>query len=285
MSCYNKKILWLTDFTTKEVPAGGAEITDSYIIQAGRAMGYDIQVVRPDFYKSKYLTDIDLVVFSNNFEFPDNIKAGIMKRHKYIAYSHDIGRWGDVIRRNPVMFQNAEASIFLSPGHRDKFSRYLEKAKNVLCIPPHIPQAFYDRGLVRRERVMYAGNLYDGKGLMNILELVKKNPKVRVDFYYQRHSSHILSALEGEKRCILRGYIPAGDLFKVFNEYRYFIHLPKEYEAFGRAVAEAYLSGCSLVVNHKVGAMSYNWSQKEFREATLFSHYRFWEVLKSLKIL
>lgn len=279
------KIIWFTDFTTNEVPAGGAEITDSYIIQAGLDMGYSIQVVRPDFYRPEILNKTDLVIFSNNFEFPDNIKSGIMKRIPYVAYSHDIGRWGDVIRRNPDMFSKAKASIFLSPGHQDKFQRYLDKAKNVICIPPHIPEYFYDKGINRIGKVLYAGNLYDGKGIINVLDFVKANPNVRVDFYYQRFSQHILTALQSESRCSLRGYIPVEELNKTYNQYRYFIHLPKEYEAFGRASAEAYLSGCGMIINQKVGAFSYGWNLAQFRANTLYAHFDFWIRLRSLKIV
>lgn len=277
------RILWLADYTTREVPAGGAEITDSHIIGAGLSLGYEISVVRPNQYVRGQEKTVDLVILSNNFEFADDVRAKIIKTVPYAAYSHDIGRWGDVVRRNPTIFENAKASIFLSPGHRDKFKKYLSGATNIFCVPPHIPACFYDRGLERQERIVYAGNLYDGKGLHNLIGFISSNPKVCVDFYYKRHSSGILSQLKSNRRCHLKGYIPAEELYMIFNQYRYFVHLPREYEAFGRAVAEAYLSGCGLIVNDKIGALSYGWDQRQFREETLYAHYRFWDIIGSLQ--
>ena len=279
------KILWLADFTVKEVPAGGAEITDSYVIQAGRALGYDITVVRPDVYKREMLEDTELVILSNNFDFSDSMKGPIIMGQKYVAYSHDVGRWGDVLRRHPLLFEKAQANIFLSPGHRDKFLPYLKKANQVICVPPHIPLGFYDKGLNRKHRVMYAGTLYDGKGLGNIIKMAKKNPDLMFDFYYKCSQQHIVSQLKELSNCNLVGFVPKECLSEKYNLYEYFIHLPQMYECFGRAITEAYLCGCKIIVNDNIGAFSYPWSYTEFRKRTLGAHFFFWEELKRLHLV
>lgn len=278
-------ILWLSDFTTIEVPAGGAEITDSYVIQAGRFLGYDIMVLRPRDCTLASLDAADLIILSNNFEFSDSIKSEIIKRKKYIAYSHDIGRWGAVVKRNSLLFKNAEASIFLSPGHRDNLKFALTGAKNILCIPPHIPLTFYDRGYIRNSNVMYAGTLYDGKGLTNIMQVMKQNPQLNFDLYYKCFQDRIVSQLTGYKNCKLCGYVPKEQLVDVYNKYEYFVHLPIMYECFGRAVTEALLSGCKLLVNQNIGLLSYNWDIKTTRENTMNAHFFFWAELKRLNLV
>lgn len=277
-----KKILWLADFTTVEVPAGGAEITDSYVIQAGKDLGYEIKVCTPSQIHSSDVSWCDVVVFSNNFEFPHTVRKRLMDTKPYIAYSHDSGRWLSIAKKHPDFFQRALASIFLSPLHRDQFKKFLTKAKNVICVPPYIPYYFYDKGEDRNRKVIYAGNIHEGKGIDDVLKFAKENPNMIIDFYYQRHSGGLLRALKERRNCNLVGFVPKEKIFKKYNQYSYFIHVPKCYEAFGRAVAEAYLCGCKVIINDRVGAFSYDWDYKAMRYNTLHADKAFWWKLQDI---
>lgn len=278
-------ILWLNDYTIKEVPAGGAEITDSYVIQAGRILGHDINVVRPDLYKAELLNNVDLVIFSNNFDFHDNTKSYIFKNKPYIVYSHDIGRWGDVVRRQPDMFKNAKASIFLSPGHRDYFSKYLVNAKNIFCVPPHIPLDFYNSGKLRKSGVLYAGNVHTGKGLENVIKIARKNREINFDFCFHRGQQNLLSEIKSLMNCKLVGFVPKEQIMNTYNSYQYFIHLPVMYECFGRAIIEALFCGCKVIHNKNIGAFSYGGDPDLLRKMTIDSHFEFWRVLERAGII
>lgn len=279
MNLKNKKILWLCDYTNVEVPAGGAEITDSYIIEAGRQKGYQITVARPCSLRSNLLANSDLVIFSNCYEFPKPARNRVMQEKPYVVYSHDSGRWMDVVKSHPDMMKNTLGTIFLSPLHRDCFKKYLKYADNVLLVPPHIPLEFFDRGQERVNKIMFVGNLHDGKGLPEIIDYARKHKEMIFDFYYQRASGIWTKQLQQLRNCNLIGYVPKESIYNNYNRYKYFIHIPRHYEAFGRAVGEAYLCGCELIVNNKVGAISYGWDYRTFREQTMRAHFIFWEEL------
>lgn len=274
------KIIWLNDFTRTEIPTGGAEITDSHVIAAGREMGHTITVCRPHDFMPRMLRDTDLIVFSNNFNFPTQLRLELMHMKPYVSFVHDCGRWALIAKRHPYIFEKGLATVFLSPGHQAWFKDYLKDAKNVFAIPPHLLESFCDYGKERSDRLVYVGNLHEGKGLLNILEFAKNNPSVEVDFFYGRTSDSTLKRVQAVKNCHLMGTISRENLPGKLNEYAAFIHLPVEYEAFGRAVGEATLCGCQIIGNDKIGALTYNVTAEELREITLRPHYLFWEKIQ-----
>lgn len=284
MNSKGKKILWLADFFVQDVPAGGAEITDSYVILAGKDLGYDIRTITPNRIRSTDMSWCDIVVFSNNFNFPESVRRRIMIEKPYIVYSHDSGRWSYIAKKHPDFFQKAILNIFLSPLHRDQFSKYIKGLNNILCIPPYIPLYFYDRGYKRNGKILYAGNMHEGKGLFEIIEFAKEKPNISLDFYYHRGSETIINTLKRLKNCNLQGYIPKEEIWEKYNEYTYFMHIPQCSEAFGRAVAEAYLCGCKVIGNNRLGVFSYEWDYKALRENTLYADKLFWiSIEKMLK--
>jgi len=129
---------------------------------------------------------------------------------------------------------------------------------------------------------MFVGNLHDGKGVIQIIEYAKKNPSVVFDFYYARSADYLVRQLKSLPNCNLIGFVPKEKIYENYNKYEYFIHIPMHFESFGRAVGEAYLSGCKLLVNDRVGALSYGWDYKTFRRETLVSNFTFWNNLINL---
>lgn len=276
----DRQILWLCDHTAEDTPAGGAEITDSHILGAGTSMGYRINVCRPQHLTKDQIDAADLVIFSNCYEFPDTVRNLIINQKPYIVYSHDSSRWMQVFKRHPNMLAGSLLNVFLSPLHRDCFHSLMPSGVPTECIPPHLPINFRDLGYSRINRVMFAGNIHSGKGVFHISDYAIKHPGVYFDFYYNVAESGALRTLKGIPNCNLVGFVPKEEIFENYNKYKYFIHIPQCHEAFGRAVSEAFLCGCNLIVNKKIGAFSYGWNYKEFREKTLFSHYSFWETLE-----
>jgi len=282
MNLYKAKCLWLTDYTVKEVPAGGAEITDSWVLKAAQVSGLSVTVARPMDMRTDVLDAADFVIFSNNYEFPAACREAVIRRKPYIVYSHDSGRWNDVFIKTPGMCAGALGSIFLSPLHQQSLERHLSGAKNVVCVPPHITLDFYDKGAARENKVMFVGNVHRGKGVCEIIQWARKNPQIHIDFYYQRGQTDLLETLKRLNNCHLIGYVPKEEIFERYNRYRYFIHIPEHYESFGRAVGEAYLSGCQLIVNDRVGACSYGWNYSKFREMTANAHFMFWNRVEMM---
>ncbi len=281
MSLKDKKILWITDHTTEDVPAGGAEITDSYIISAAKELGYTIEVCLSRRLRSYMLSENDIIILSNCYDVYRSVRDKIMQEKQYIIYSHDSGRWMSVMKENPELMKYSLINIFLSPLHRDCFTKYFNSYNDTLLVSPHIPFTFIDKGEKRLNRIMYAGNIHDGKGLNNIIEFAKNNKDINIDFYSNRGASYLKSELKRLKNCHLKGYIKKEEMADYYNKYKYFVHLPKDIEAFGRAVGEAILCGCKVISNSKIGALSYNWDYKNFRINTLYAHYYFWNELEN----
>ena len=280
MKLKDLKILWLSDFDTQARPEGGAELTDSYVIEAGRELGFTIE------WKTSLHTDIlqalknsDLVIVSNFYYHDISLMVKVFEK-PFILYCHDTGNWMKRTKEFPSMFRKALFSIFLSPLHRKAFQNYINLSKTE-CIPPHFPKKFKITSLDRLNKAVYIGTLFHHKGILNIINYSKKN-NLKVDFYFKRYDDFLYSSLKREKNCELKGYIQHQNLPIILNQYKYFIHLSEGIEAFGRAVGEAFLCGCSLIINKNVGAMSYFWSKdyKSFRQNTLYSHYKFWDILE-----
>jgi len=280
MNLKDKKILWIADHTTEDVPAGGAEITDSHIIDAGKDLGYNITVCQSKALRSCMLKENDIVLFSNCYDVYKSARDRIINSKNYIVYSHDSGRWIHVLKENSDMMKESLINIFLSPLHRDQFKRYLYKRKDSLLVSPHLAMNFFDRGEERLNRIMFVGNIHEGKGLLNIIEFAKNNKDINIDFYSNRGASHLTRQLKCLKNCNLKGYIPQDKIAEYYNKYKYFIHLPKDEEAFGRAVGEAILCGCKVIANNKIGVLSYDWDYKTLRQNTLYAHYYFWNELQ-----
>jgi len=280
MKLKSKQVLWLSDYTIKEVPSGGAEITDNYVIEAAKSLGIPISVVIPKNLKASALDSSDLVVLSNCYEFPKPAIDKIIETKPFIIFCHDSGRWLHVAKKHPLMFQRAVASIFLSPNHRGMFKKFLDSSCKTLLIPPHISQDFYNRGEQRKDSVLFVGNIHDGKGVLEIIEIIKDNPATLFDFYYGRAERYLERQLKQFKNCNLKGFVNQKEMYNIYNLYKYFIHLPKCHEAFGRAVGEALLCGCEIIANNNIGALSYGWGYKEFRKNTLVSQFKFWEDLE-----
>jgi glycosyltransferase involved in cell wall biosynthesis len=162
------------------------------------------------------------------------------------------------------------------------FTSYFSENTHNILVPPHVPIDFYDKGLQRLNKIMFAGNIHEGKGILEIIDYAKNNPQIIFDFYFQRGSPHLLTQLKKLPNCNLVGYVEKEKIFENYNKYEYFIHIPSHKEAFGRAVAEALLCGCKLISNSKIGVLSYNWSYDELRKNTLLGNYLFWYKLSDI---
>jgi len=274
---------WIVDFTIKEIPTGGAELTDSFVIKAGRDLGFNIEIIRPDTFSS--LDKYDLLVVSNNYSFNNEQRNLICQHKNFICYNHDAGNWLRVAKSFPQLLKKAKLNIFLSPLHRRQFQAFT--MQDYIDIPPHFPFYFTDYGIPRNGRAVYAGNIHEGKGLWEIVKFAEQYPEIIIDFYYKRASHSILEKLKRLSNCNLCGFVPHEKMAEIYNKYTYLIHLPLCIDAYCRMVGEAFLCGCKLILNNRVGAKSFSWfgDYRKMRKYTLNSHYYFWEVLKKKRII
>lgn len=288
-----KKILWIAAHTIKDRPANGAEITDSFCISAGMALGYSVEVRDLETFNTQEMDDVDLLILSNHHEFHRDLREAMYKR-PYVCFVHDAGGWMRVAQRRIRLFADAVGTVFLSPLHQRQFNNFCRadgahKAATWTCISPYIGPEFKVRDFVRNHDTMWVGLLCRAKGVWAVLDWARANPRRAVDFFYPARyiDSGAVARAELLSNCRLIGHVPHSQMPAIMNRYVHAIHLPKAHEAFGRAIAEAYLCGCKIITNNNVGAMSYPWSKDlaEFRQQVGSADMKFWQWITTLMSL
>ena len=146
---------------------------------------------------------------------------------------------------------NSIANIYVSPKHRDVTNQILDlddSSKSIVVKPIIDTSNFYNRNLTRDIEYLFVGVVSEAKGYENLKrEYFHKNlvivgdihPGVKLDF--------------GD----YRGKLPYSQIPDIMNRAKNFVYLPRWPEPQGRVVVEAALSGCNLIVNDNVGAMSF----------------------------
>ena len=162
----------------------------------------------------------------------------------------------------------------MSPLHKQITNRVLDfndSGKSIILKPLIDTKVFSNHGLSRDIDYLFVGVVSEAKGFYNLKkDFSDKNlviigdvhPSINLDFG------------------VYLGKVPYSDIPKYMNRTKNFVFLPRWPEPQGRVVIEAALSGCNLIVNENVGAMSFPFdiskSENIDGAATLF-----WEDLEA----
>jgi len=154
------------------------------------------------------------------------------------------------------MFKNALTSYMVSPLQIEVMESLVETRRSFPVKPLIDTEKFRDANLVRDIPYLYVGTICEGKGVFNIMDWAKENNIDPVDIAFVGDN---ISGVD----LSLMGFqyvpkLPYEDLPEVFNRTVNFVHLPRLPEPQGRAVVEAALCGCNLIVNEHVGATSFD---------------------------
>jgi len=270
------KILWLADYSVKE-NKGGAQQTNKEMIEYGLNLGYDIDIVLGGSVippTRKY----DLIVINNITLWERSVVESLVASGKVIRYEHDL--W--VAKNYPDLYKKVKHTIFLSPLHY-KVARELVdyEIKNYSIVPPPIDSKIFKiKGEKIPNTVLWAGNFCESKGSRGFIGYVKQNPWMK--FYIAGWGADIDKIKKIENVDYL-GELDRDGLIKEYQRCEYFYHKPFDYEEpFGRTVVEAYLCGCNLLLNNKIGAISWDWdySNYDLIKEKVQSQSNFWKVLK-----
>ena len=148
------------------------------------------------------------------------------------------------------LYQGAWAAVFVSPMQRQMIEAVIDVQLPgvVIYSRPQIDTSrFRPLGLSRDIDVLYVGTINRAKGYDNLLERFGEE---RLTFVGPNDLGEPI-------RGTWLGRMPYEALPAVFNRARTFAHLPRWSEPMGRAVVEAGLCGCELVLNDRVGVRSY----------------------------
>ena len=274
-----KKIAWVADYFKNDRP-GGAQLTNLAIIEKGQKLGYAIDRINTTDILKEDFKKYDLLVV-NNIRMSTKEDRDLIIKFPYIRFEHDYLDYfldKDEVKK---MFGNSLANIFLSPLHLKQNQTYCKDNNNYYIPSPIDPKLFYKKS-TPKSGVMWAGELGRHKGLDNVADWATKN-KTGVDIYGWIGDESLLTMVKEHSFLNYKGQLSHQEMRVKLREYESFIHLPVWYEPFGRAVMEAYLSGCKLITNNKVGAMSFDWDYDNYEEVKKnleSSPDLFWEIIK-----
>ena len=276
-------IIWVADFTTKDRP-GGAQETNNLMVIHGRKMWHNIKYMTPDDFSTLELERADLVIVNNILKFHPSHRKWIIENVPYVKYDHDHNTAKSIVNF-PKLFLSAKLNIFLSPLHLQEVSKIVKyKIPNAKVVPSPINTDLFkitNKDKIK-DSVFMCGNLAPFKGIKNVISYLKKHKEKSL--FIAGWNEDKAKELISMKNVTFLGFIEHKKLPEVYNRYESFIHLTSSEEACGRTVLEAYLCGCRLIVNERVGVMSYKWDWKNYDEIKekVNSQKQFWKLIEKI---
>ena len=155
---------------------------------------------------------------------------------------------------NPLVrksFENSLANIYLSPLHQKISSQILnicDVEKSVIVQPIINVAEFQNFNIERDIENLFVGVISEAKGFHQMREEFTGKELVLVGDVHPRVKLDFGTYL---------GKLPYGQIPTLMNRAKNFVFLPRWPEPQGRVVVEAALSGCRLIVNENVGAISF----------------------------
>lgn len=246
-------ILWIADYKTEQ-HKGGAQQTNETMI---RALEKRHKVDYVSSNEKEPSLDYDLIILNNITKFRESFIEELLATKKCVRYEHDY--W--VAENRKSDYKKCLHNIFLSPLHKKEVERLVGyKIENSSIIPSPVDSRLF-RPNEKKEKentVIYTGNVCELKGKENLVKYAKDNPSLRIMVIGWGDVANMPSNIEFIKE------VTQKELVKYYQKSKYFFHRPIWKEPFGRSVIEAYLCGCSLLLNDNVGALSYGWDFSKY---------------------
>lgn len=232
------KVAWLAD---KHDGIGGAELTEGEFARAAPE-GVEVVQVAPDALEK--IEGCEVAVVHNCVNYPGETVHYLPAAKRVIRYHHDLAKHDDPLLRD---WLNAGAGhLFCSPLQRKHHEVDGE------CIPPALDLQRFRVNRQQKRHGTREGNcsvatwLGPGKGAALLAEAVAQFGEI--DCYGEGPFKP--RGAPGINDC---GEVSYDDLPSLLWRYERFIYLPMVIEPFGRAIIEAWLAGCELVINGLVG--------------------------------
>lgn len=182
----------------------------------------------------------------------------VEKKEDYYGYRENKTGWKDgycPVNDNRELFAKALLNIFLSPLHASVFNKiYPEISDKTFILKPLIDIDMFNNKNNKRD-IKYAsyGGMSEAKGFYNIRE---RFPDEEVVFF----GSDNAPLAEKYKYGKIVGRIPYEEMPDFLNRVEYYIHMPRWPEPHGLIINQAVLSGCKLITNENVGALTHDFN-------------------------
>lgn len=271
-----KKILFLHD--TNLSLLRGAELTIKQLTALGIAKGFCVETnPLQDFETTKrQIENTDLVVINSTsrcaFELPvlqhlidgkkDYVKIEFdynFCRKRTIACTVDpeCNNCCDVSKFHVYreLFAKSRLNIFQSPkhyeSHREFFGAAVEKH---LIMPPTVDVDALRISEEKIENVIpFFGDLSFLKGGKALLGYARENPKLQFEVYGNNRLEEEIPA-----NVIFKPMVPNDKVLEILGQTKTFFCQPFWPEPSGRLAAEAFLSGCEIIGNDRIGTFSFD---------------------------
>lgn len=270
------KLFWLHDFRLKEW-LGGAQLTNEQMLSKAPI---EVEMIYPDVFDRKKIAGYPLIL-SNTGLFKKEDLRWIIETQKYIKYERDYAFCKnrhaaghdcsevcvDTLAFYTKMFQNSILNIFLSPLHAEVYLKYM---------PLDEGKIYYQPSPIEVDKFRYEGE--------------KEELYISVGRDAWHKGTDLIKRKFRKKNFVFLGkdnWVPYDEIPDWYKRAKYFVHKPRWIEPFGRTVAEAYCASCVLIVNYKIGFLSYNWDYDDrpfVFDQLVNSPDRFWgKVLECLE--
>jgi len=201
-------------------------------------------------------------------------KSGSKIRQNLINrdFSTNCFSYRDIVRQS---YLKSVANIFVSPLQREVISKSVsipENHKSLIVNPIINTNDFKNHNSERDIDFLFVGVLSEAKGYFELREKFRdKNihlvgdihPDIKLDF-----GTYL-------------GKLSYSEIPLIMNRAKNFVYLPRWPEPQGRVVVEAALSGCKLITNENVGALSFPYDISDPRNIEK-SGELFWQELEEL---
>jgi hypothetical protein len=265
----------------------GAELTINQLVSLGKARGFvvDVDLLR-DFETVKAkIASADLVVVNSTsrcrFEL-ELLQYLIDQKINYVKTEYD---YNFCVRRNVIctvnrnyrlccntdkfhlyrtLFKHSRLNIFQSPKHyQTHFEFYGEVIEPHLIMPPTVD---VDAICVSNEKVSdtipFFGELSFLKGGNEYVDFAAQHPEKNFVVYGDNKLEKPIPA-----NVTFRDAIPNEEVLRILGRTRYFFCKPYWPEPSGRLAAEAFLSGCEIIANDRVGTFSFDFYPDDVQRA------------------
>lgn len=298
-----KHILFLHD-TSLATPRG-AELTINELILLGKTKGYDTRIdLLKDFELTKeHIKMASLIVVNStsrcNFE-QSLINHLLTQQVPYIKVEYD---YNFCIRRNILctvdskvksccntekfhlfrrLFANSKLTIFQSPKHYEAhYNFYGEALGKYLIMPPTVAIDNLNVSAIKNaESIPFFGDLNYLKGGDAYVDYAEANPGLQFHVYGNNRLRRELP-----ENISFYDTITNSEVLAILGKTKQFICKPIWPEPSGRLAAEAFLSGCEMLTNDRVGTFSFDFYPEDKDQAILEMKQapeNFWSEIKTI---
>tara|TARA_R110002020_G_scaffold207564_4_gene413169 strand:- start:99 stop:974 length:876 start_codon:yes stop_codon:yes gene_type:complete len=286
------RVLFVSDLTLERNKVGGAQLSNSFIIEKGKELGYEI--VEHDYESSivDFLSTYDLLISSNleviSNKTPEKVNF-ILKHPNHVRIEHDSCSYLTNKTRKKL-FSSSRLNFFLSEFHisffKDFYGDFFENVE--IVYDPIDTNIFKPKNCDKIYDVVYCGYIHPLKGLNDLVKFAQNNPHREISVFGWGEAD-CEALFSGHPNLTFGGSKKHGEIAQIFQQSKALYHNPVVNEPFCRMMAEALLCGVEEIIGDtsKIGAYLEfeKVGYEKFRKGCDKAADNFWEKIKERSLI